>query len=293
MGRGPVLSPREAGSLGAFGPVGVQDRPATHQADASRPAGQPHTRSTVITALKFLVSDQPHPIDPLLKSLIGEFMESLQDPDLNVRRATLAFFNSAVHNKPSLVRDLLDDILPLLYQETKIRRDLIREVEMGPFKHTVDDGLDVRKAAFECMYSLLESCLGQLDICEFLNHVEDGLKDHYDIRMLTFIMLARLATLCPAPVLQRVDRLIEPLRATCTAKVKAGSVKQEFEKQDELKRSAMRAVAALLTIPEVGKSPIMADFSSQIRTNPELAALFESIQKDSASAPSTDSMELS
>ncbi|KAF5914320.1 hypothetical protein HPG69_006779 [Diceros bicornis minor] len=54
-------------------------------------------------------------------------MESLRDPDLNVRRATLAFFNSAVHNKPSLVRDLLDDILPLLYQETKIRRDLIRE----------------------------------------------------------------------------------------------------------------------------------------------------------------------
>lgn len=56
-------------------------------------------------------------------------MESLQDPDLNVRRATLTFFNSAVHNKPSLVRDLLDDILPLLYQETKIRRDLIREVQ--------------------------------------------------------------------------------------------------------------------------------------------------------------------
>ncbi|KAB0360711.1 hypothetical protein FD754_004867 [Muntiacus muntjak] len=224
---------------------------------------------------------------------LGLTPTSLQDPDLNVRRATLAFFNSAVHNKPSLVRDLLDDILPFLYQETKIRRDLIREVEMGPFKHTVDDGLDVRKAAFECMYSLLESCLGQLDVCEFLNHLEDGLKDHYDIRMLTFIMLARLATLCPVPVLQRVDRLIEPLRATCTAKVKAGSVKQEFEKQDELKRSAMRAVAALLTIPEVGKSPIMADFSSQIRSNPELAALFESIQKDSVSAPSTDSMELS
>uniref|UniRef100_A0A2K6U865 Cullin associated and neddylation dissociated 2 (putative) n=1 Tax=Saimiri boliviensis boliviensis TaxID=39432 RepID=A0A2K6U865_SAIBB len=201
-------------------------------------AGRPHTRSTVITALKFLISDQPHPIDPLLKSFIGEHLPP-----------------------PSLVRDLLNDILPLLYQETKIRRDLIREVEMGPFKHTVDDGLDVRKAAFECMYSLLESCLGQLDICEFLNHVEDGLKDHYDIRMLTFIMLARLATLCPAPVLQRVDRLIEPLRATCTAKV--------------------------------GKSPIMADFSSQIRSNPELDALFESIQKDSASAPSTDSMELS
>lgn len=57
------------------------------------------------------------------------------------------------------------------------------KVEMGPFKHTVDDGLDVRKAAFECMYTLLESCLDRLDIYEYLNHVEDGLKDHYDIRV--------------------------------------------------------------------------------------------------------------
>lgn len=54
---------------------------------------------------------------------------------------------------------------------------------MGPFKHTVDDGLDIRKAAFECMYTLLDSCLDRLDIFEFLNHVEDGLKDHYDIKV--------------------------------------------------------------------------------------------------------------
>lgn len=55
---------------------------------------------------------------------------------------------------------------------------------MGPFKHTVDDGLDLRKAAFECMYTLLETCLDRLDIFEFLNHVEDGLRDHYDIKVL-------------------------------------------------------------------------------------------------------------
>lgn len=38
-------------------------------------------------------------------------------------------------------------------------------------------------------------------------------------------------------------------------KVKANSVKQEYEKQDELKRSALRAAAALLQIPEAGKFP--------------------------------------
>ncbi|XP_066859224.1 cullin-associated NEDD8-dissociated protein 1 isoform X3 [Anser cygnoides] len=256
-------------------------------------SGSPHARSTVVTAVKFTIADQPQPIDALLKSCIGDFLKTLEDSDLNVRRVALAMFNSAAHNKPSLIRELLNAVLPSLYSETKVRRELIREVEMGPFKHTVDDGLDVRKAAFECMYTLLESCLDRLDIYEYLNHVEDGLKDHYDIRMLTFIMLARLSTLCPNAVLQRLERLIEPLRATCSTKVKAGSVKQEFEKQDELKRSAMRAVAALLTIPEVEKSPAMAEFSSQIRSNPEMASLFESIQKDSASLPTTESMDTS
>lgn len=140
---------------------------------------------------------------------------------------------------------------------------------MGPFKHTVDDGLDIRKAAFECMYTLLDSCLDRIDVFRFLNHVENGLKDHYDIKMLTYLMVARLAQLCPSAVLQSkkcfvcciiinvfvvagLDRLVEPLRATCTTKVKANSVKQEYEKQDELKRSAMRAVAALLAIPDAG-----------------------------------------
>ncbi|NXL85292.1 CAND1 protein, partial [Alectura lathami] len=256
-------------------------------------SGSPHARSTVVTAVKFTIADQPQAIDALLKGCIGDFLKTLQDSDLNVRRVALAMFNSAAHNKPSLIRDLLSAVLPSLYHETKVRRELIREVEMGPFKHTVDDGLDVRKAAFECMYTLLESCLDRLDIYEYLDHVEDGLKDHYDIRMLTFIMLARLSSLCPHAVLQRLERLIEPLRATCSTKVKAGSVKQEFEKQDELKRSAMRAVAALLTIPEVEKSPAMAEFSSQIRSNPEMASLFESIQKDAASLPAAESMDMS
>lgn len=131
-----------------------------------------------------------------------------------MRRVALVTFNSAAHNKPSLIRELLDSVLPQLYNETKVRKELIREVsvdprcalsspgtpaealvcvsvcvcsqvEMGPFKHTVDDGLDLRKAAFECMYTLLDSCLDRIDIFTFLNHVEDGLKDHYDIKVQT------------------------------------------------------------------------------------------------------------
>ena len=57
---------------------------------------------------------------------------------------------------------------------------------MGPFKHEVDDGLDLRKAAFECMYTLLDTCIDRIDVFEFLSHVQDGLKDHYDIKVWFF-----------------------------------------------------------------------------------------------------------
>lgn len=40
---------------------------------------------------------------------------------MEVRRVALVALNSAAHNKPSLVRDLLDTLLPNLYAETKVR----------------------------------------------------------------------------------------------------------------------------------------------------------------------------
>jgi len=250
-------------------------------------------RTTVVTAMKFTISDQPQPIDSLLRTEIGHFLATLKDPDLNVRRVALVAFNSAAHNKPTLIRDLLREVLPQLYNETQKRKELIREVEMGPFKHEVDDGLDLRKAAFECMYTLLDTCVDRLDIFEFLSHVQDGLKDHYDIKMLTYLMVARVSQLCPGAVLQKLDRLVEPLKLTCTTKVKANSVKQEYEKQDELKRSAMRAVAALLAIPGADKHPQLNEFITQIKSTPELANLFESIQKDSGESNSGNQMDLS
>lgn len=41
-----------------------------------------HVRGTVITAFKYTISDQPHPIDVQLHQCIGEFMVSISDVDL-------------------------------------------------------------------------------------------------------------------------------------------------------------------------------------------------------------------
>ena len=47
---------------------------------------------------------------------------------------SLVAFNSAAHNKPSLIADLLDSILPNLYNETKVkvRNLLLKIVHLSP-----------------------------------------------------------------------------------------------------------------------------------------------------------------
>jgi len=46
------------------------------------------------------------------------------------------------------LRPCVGEILNFALQETRIRKDLIQEVDLGPFKHKVDKGLPMRKAAF-------------------------------------------------------------------------------------------------------------------------------------------------
>ena len=41
--------------------------------------------------------------------------------------------------------------------------------------------------------------------------LQDGLKDHYDIKMLTYLMVARVSQLCPGAVLQKLDRSVTEL----------------------------------------------------------------------------------
>ena len=74
----------------------------------------------------------------------------------------MSALDSAARNKPRLIKDSLPELLPHLYKETVINKDLIRTVQMGPWTHKVDDGLEARKTAFETMYTLVRPCLSFL-----------------------------------------------------------------------------------------------------------------------------------
>ena len=71
----------------------------------------------------------------------------LNDPNIENRRLALGTLNAAIHHKPDIVLPQLAALLPLVIKDSRIDKDLIREVQMGPFRHKVDDGLELRKVS--------------------------------------------------------------------------------------------------------------------------------------------------
>jgi len=226
----------------------------------------PAIRATVVSAIRYTLADATQSYDDLLSPLIIEFLTLVQDTDLTVKRLALSSLNAAARNKPHLLRDHLGTIMPLLYEETKVRPDLIRIVEMGPWKHKVDDGLEARKSAYETMYTILDTCLSKIDIYEFFSVVLRGLSDSADeIKVLCHMMLFRLSQVAPTTVSQRLDEASPDLEESVKgATVTKDTVKQDIERGAELQRSALRAVAALSKISSPAVSPRFDNFVTQV-----------------------------
>lgn len=132
----------------------------------------PTSRATVVAAIRYTFAESSPAFDELLGPMLIDFLSLMLDPDLvsilphrstfhgphypqTVRRLALSALNSAARTKAYLIRDHLQALLPTLYQETVVKPDLIRTVQMGPWTHKVDDGLEARKTAYETLYTLV------------------------------------------------------------------------------------------------------------------------------------------
>ena len=107
-----------------------------------------------IQALRFTFVDNDDTFDEILKPvLINMLSIMLSDPNTENRRLALGTLNSALQHKADMVLPHLGALLPLVLKDSHIDRDLIREVQMGPFRHKVDDGLELRKVSVFALYT--------------------------------------------------------------------------------------------------------------------------------------------
>eukprot|EP00798_Chlamydomonas_sp_ICE-L_P008748 gene8748-33609_t len=216
--------------------------------------------------------------------------------DRHVRRAAVVSLSALAYQKQVLVVGQMSQLLPMLYAQTVIREDMIRTVDLGPFKHKIDDGLELRKAAFECLDILLESCRSAVtvDAGAFVQHLESGLKDHYDVKMPCHLMLSKLAATEPAAVLTHLDKLVEPLEKTLTAKLKSDAVKQEIDRHEDMLRSCLRAVDSLKRLQGSEASTPFQAFLKKTVMSAALKEKYAAVEKERLeSEGASDSMDLS
>ena len=62
------------------------------------------------------------------------------------------------------------------------------------------------QAAYECMYTILETCRDRTDLFAFMDRLVAGLQDRPDIRELCHLMLIRLAQVASAVAVQSTCR---------------------------------------------------------------------------------------
>lgn len=199
-------------------------------------------------------------LDPVLPAFLG----LLADPQPPVRHAAVLLVSATVHHKLPLVRGRLPGLLPLLHEQTVIRQELIRLVDLGPFKVQQDDGLELRKAAFECVDSLLEVVPKALDPAALAATLKTGLGDQYDVKITAHSILSRTCAAAPAVVVQELDAVVEQLEKTLTEKLKQDAVKQDVDRQKEMVRSALRAVHSIEGIADSAKNQHFATFIAKV-----------------------------
>ncbi|KAJ3534666.1 hypothetical protein NMY22_g6824 [Coprinellus aureogranulatus] len=165
--------------------------------------------------IRYTFADASQSYDELLAHLPVGFLSLVVGHELTACRLALSSLNSAARTKLHLLGDHLKTLQHILYKETFVNPDLVRTVQMGPWTHKVDDGLETRKTAYETMYTLLDTCLAKLDLHTFLSRVIPGLADDSDeIKVISHMMLFRLSQVAPTAVAQRLDEATPQLEKT-------------------------------------------------------------------------------
>lgn len=207
-------------------------------------------RETVVSAVKYSFGESHQYYEHLLRPIVADFLALVEDEELKIRQVALNALESAIHNKSHLLIPHLSRLLPLLFKETVVNTNLIKTVQMGPFKHKVDEGLDLRKTAFETIYTLISTLppkllqtYGMLGV--LFDRVIAGLSDDHDIRVLSCVIIGRLASVDFGVISTsaNLNQVISKFSGLIGATVKENAIKQEFEKHSEIVRNVQRASA--------------------------------------------------
>ena len=114
------------------------------------------------------------------------------------------------------------------HDETSVRKELIDEIDLGPFKHKVDRGLPLRKAAFQLLETLFNRASDQVDVLQIVDAiVNSGLTDtEEESVVLTLNVLEKISKRACVVVFSRIEQITAAFEKLFSSNFKLISQKQ-------------------------------------------------------------------
>jgi len=231
---------------------------------------------TVATAIKFAIAARADPSK--LAGYMPSFLRLLSEKDLSVRNAALLMVYSSVHHTPELVAGLMQEhILPSLHELAQL--NLKRVVDLGPFKHTVDDALPLRKAALSIFSTCLEKCPASIDIPAFMPILGKALGDVEDIQLQAHQIVISMCSRHPIPLVAAVETFVDPLQKTIDKKTgqKTGT---ELERAHEWIKSGLRTMTALSQLDGAMNCRKFSEFVERTKRNEKYHRFFVALEDE-------------
>lgn len=118
--------------------------------------------------------------------------------------------NAIIHNQPSIIRGDVALLHKMTIPETVIKPELITEVDLGPFKHKVDEGIPIRKAAYAVVETMVEKIPERSELQSITEVAIKGLDDTAEECMIICLhIIGRLIHCSPTIVISSMDHLVD------------------------------------------------------------------------------------
>lgn len=227
-------------------------------------------RSSIVAAVRFSVSTWfagmtvSESLMKELEAVFPHFAALITDPDVSVSKNALQAVHAVGRSRPAVLSPYLEDVLSLIFKRTEKNPNLVRVVDLGPFRHEEDFGLDLRKASFGIMRTLISGPLAyKIPMETFISKVVVGLGDHQDVRAIAQLIISTLAS-SPfrAQLVGALKDILEAFERTLSERMKENAVRQEMERHEESIRGVLRTVRMLETAVEINGSPSFQKFMS-------------------------------
>jgi len=164
---------------------------------------------------------------------------------------------------------------------------LITEVDLGPFKHKVDNGIPLRIAAFNFIDNAIEKFPSKTSAPGLVESVIKGLDDpQEEVMVLCMHIVSRLHQLAQSAVLANLDPILDAFEKQFTKHLKNVLDKGKTnEKSQNVVRAMMRVIAVLAKNPDIEQNNRFTEMlKSYVLDNAVSREIYEKLQKTAVQA---------